>query len=62
VVASCGAAQVELVRRLAEQHGVALEVLGAVGSDRLVIEGVLDVTVGELSARHAGALRDIVGD
>jgi phosphoribosylformylglycinamidine synthase len=62
VVLSCGGAQLELVKRVAQEHGVPFQVLGTVGGEHLAIEKVLDVPVSELRARHAGALHDVVGD
>lgn len=62
VVISFAPFQAELVARRAKEHGVPFALLGKVGGDRLVIEGVLEDSVVDLAARHAGALRDVVGD
>ncbi len=51
----------ELLRRRAEEHGVAMTTLGVVEGGALRIEGVLDVAVADLAARHAGALAPVVG-
>ena len=52
----------ELVRLKAEAAGVALTPLGVVDGASLVIEGVLDLPVPELSARHAAALDPVTGN
>lgn len=62
VVISFGPGQTELVRRLAEAHGVPLVMLGTVGGDKLVIENVLEATVLELTEKYTTALQNIVGD
>jgi phosphoribosylformylglycinamidine synthase len=62
VVVSCEPGKVAQVRALAEQYGVPCVALGSVGGGALAVDGVLSATVAELAARHAGALRDVVGD
>jgi len=52
----------ELVRLKAEAAGVALTPLGVVDGASLVIEGVLDLSLPELSARHAAALDPVTGN
>ncbi len=51
----------ELLHNRARELGVTLTALGTVEGETLQIEGVLAVPVAELAARHAGALRTIVG-
>lgn len=61
IVVSFAAADLDQVRRVCEAHGVPWEAIGEVTGDRLVIEGVLDLPVPELAARHHRALEPIVG-
>ena len=42
--------------------GVAVAILGVAGGDRLVVAGVLEVSLAEVTAAWAGALPDAVGD
>lgn len=51
----------ELLRNRAREHGVALTELGVVEGENLDIQGVFEVPVVDLAARHAGALTSIVG-
>jgi phosphoribosylformylglycinamidine synthase len=61
VVVSFAPTQAESVRRMAAQFGVPLTEIGTVGGQTIAIEGVLDVSIGDLRERHAKALEPIVG-
>jgi phosphoribosylformylglycinamidine synthase len=55
-----GAFVVSGPREALARFGGAARVLGVVGGERLVIEGVLDVGVAELARVHAGGLADLL--
>ena len=53
---SAAGANVDAVRAVAEAHQVEVRELGTAGGDRVVITGVLDVELSEVSRAHAEAL------
>jgi phosphoribosylformylglycinamidine synthase len=61
VVVAYDPAQRDAVRKVAEEAGAPLQVLGSVGGDRLVIEGALDVGVAELEERWKTGLESTLG-
>ena len=62
IVVSIASGKVDTVREVCEEHGVPFELLGTVGGESLVIEGVCRISVAELGAAHAAALDSIVDD
>jgi phosphoribosylformylglycinamidine synthase len=62
VVISLSATSFELLRRSAEEAGVALVALGVVEPGTLTLEGYFSLPVTDLTARHRGALTAIVGE
>jgi phosphoribosylformylglycinamidine synthase len=48
-LAAVAPAQLDVVRRRAEEAGVALRTIGRTGGDRVVVDGLLDVSVGALA-------------
>ena len=60
IVVSMAVASREAVKAICEKHGVPFAALGAVGGDRLNVEGCLDVAVSDLASAHASALDAIV--
>ena len=61
VVVSYGAAQGELVKRVAAQHSVPIVEIGNVRGAALIIDGVLELSVAELRERHGKALDSVIG-
>jgi phosphoribosylformylglycinamidine synthase len=61
VVACVDAAHVEAVVRAAEDAQVPVTTLGAVGGDRIVVPGLLDVSVPDATAAWRGRLPDAMG-
>jgi len=62
VVVSCARDQVAALMALAQQHGAPVTELGTVGGDRLVLEGLCDVSLADMSAAFEGAIPKIVGE
>lgn len=60
IVVSCSVDNRDAVKAICEKHSVPFAALGAVGGDRLTIEGCLDVAVADLAKAHRGALDAIV--
>ncbi len=60
IVVSCSVDNRDAVKAICEKHSVPFAALGAVGGDRLTIEGCLDVAVADLAEAHRGALDAIV--
>jgi phosphoribosylformylglycinamidine (FGAM) synthase-like enzyme len=53
--------RIDAVRRRAEEAGVPLRHLGRAGSDRLVVDGVLDVALSDVHRRWHGRLPEAFG-
>ena len=62
VVISLSATSFELLRRSAEDAGVALVALGVVEPGTFTLDGYFSLPVTDLTARHRGALTRIVGE
>jgi phosphoribosylformylglycinamidine synthase len=60
-VVVCTTRRKELISRAAEA-GVGFRVLGTAGGERLVVEGLVDVGVGELAAAWRGRLHSLLDD
>jgi phosphoribosylformylglycinamidine synthase II len=51
----------QALAELAAQHGVPVQVIGAVGGESLVVTGTFDIPVDELAAAHRGTLPALFG-
>ena len=60
IVVSIAVEHRDAVKSICAKHGVPFTALGAVGGDRLVVEGCLDVGVADLAEAHRNALDPIV--
>ena len=62
IIVSFPHAQRETITTAAAKFGVPFEIIGKTGGNRVVIEGVSDISVSELQRSHANALSNIVGE